>query len=302
MGLLPCNLSSQYRISFPSGSLQRNQCEHLQKQVEHAILPKCGFNCNTRNVIIYGPSEYSGSEIRSHQTEQGITQIYSLMTSLRVEGVPRKLALITLTWAQLLAGTQQPVLSNVMNALPHIAPMKWIPLIQDFLHSIGGRMEVENLPATPVQREHDRFLMDTALDLYSKSSDLQHLNACRLHLQVTLLSDITTADSKFIRSEVIQSHQPLSNSANELFPYQSSPDAVGWNKLRTFLLHLTRTPAHSLIQPLGRWLHPSDALIRKWQSYIDLSTEIIYLRKQDTFEVYETLPPTPHYEYTRITV
>ena len=51
------------------------------------------------------------------------------MMSLRAEGVPRKLALITLTLAQLLAGTQQPVLSNVTNALPHLASMKWIPLI-----------------------------------------------------------------------------------------------------------------------------------------------------------------------------
>ena len=67
--------------------------------------------------------------MRSHQTEQGIAQIYSLMMSLRAEGVPRKLALITLAWAQVLPGTQQPVISNVTNALPHIAPMKWIPSI-----------------------------------------------------------------------------------------------------------------------------------------------------------------------------
>ena len=105
--------------------------------------------------------------MRSQQTEQGITQIYSLMTSLRAEGVPRKLALITLAWAQLLAGPQQPVLSNVMNTLPHLAPMKWIPSIRDFLCSIGARIEVENLPAIPLLREHDRFLMDITLDLYS---------------------------------------------------------------------------------------------------------------------------------------
>ena len=167
--------------------------------------------------------------MRSHQTEQGIAQTYSLMTSLRADGVPRKLALITLAWAKLLAGTQEPVLSNVMNALPHLAPMKWIPSIQDFLRTIGGQIEVENLLAIPLQREHDRFLMDIALDLFSKPSDLQHLNTCRLHLQVTLLSDITTADGKFNRSEVMQSHRPLSNSANELFPYQPSPDTTGWN-------------------------------------------------------------------------
>ena len=29
---------------FPSGSLQCDQCQHLQKQVKQAILPKCGYN------------------------------------------------------------------------------------------------------------------------------------------------------------------------------------------------------------------------------------------------------------------
>ena len=176
---------------FPSGSLHRNQCQHLQKQVKQAILPKCGYNCNTPNAIIYGPSEYGGIEMRSHQTEQGIAQTYSRMMSLRAEGVPRKLALITLAWAQLLAGTQQPVLSNVMNGLPHLSPKKWIPSIREFLHTISSRIEVENLPAIPLLCKHDGFLMDIALDLYSKPSDLQHLNTCRMHLQVTLLSNIT---------------------------------------------------------------------------------------------------------------
>ena len=177
--------------------------------------------------------------MRSNQTEQGIAQIYSLMTSLRAEGVPYKLTLITLAWAHLLAGTQRPVLSDVMITLPHIATMKWIPLIREFLHSIGGRMEVENLPVTPLQREHDRFLMDITLDLYSKLSNLQHLNACRLYLQVTRLTNITAVDGKFTRSEVMQSHRPLFNSATELFLYQSSPDTAGWSLWYASLTHLT---------------------------------------------------------------
>ena len=129
------------------------------------------------------------------------------MTSLRAEGVPKNLTLITLVWAQLLAGTQQPVLSNVTPLpLPHLAPMKWIPSIWNFLRTVRGRIDVENLPIISLQRKHDRFLMDIALDLYSKPSDLQHLNACWLHLQVTLLSDITMADGKFIRPEVPRLH------------------------------------------------------------------------------------------------
>ena len=105
--------ATKHHIPFPSSSLHRSQCQHLQKQVKQVILHKCGYNRNTPNVIVYRPLEYGGIEMRSHQTEQGIAQTYSLMTSLRAEGVPQKLDLITLSWAQLLAGTQQPVLSNV---------------------------------------------------------------------------------------------------------------------------------------------------------------------------------------------
>ena len=66
--------------SSPSGSLQRDQCQRLQKQVKQAILPKCGYNCNTPNAIVYRPSEYI--EMRSHYMEQGIAHTHSLMTSL----------------------------------------------------------------------------------------------------------------------------------------------------------------------------------------------------------------------------
>ena len=218
------------------------------------------------------------------------------------EGVPKKLALITLAWAQLLAGTQQPVLSKVTPTLPHLAPMKWIPLIRNFLHTVSGRIEVKNLPIISLQRKHDRFLMDITLNLYSKPSDLQHLNACRLHLQVTLLSDITTADGKFIRPEVPQLHRPLSNSAKELYPYQPSPDSASRTLWQAVLLHFTRAPTYSLIHSLGHWLHPSHTQPHKWQAYIDLPTDTVYLRKQDIFKVYKTLPPTLHYKYTRTTI
>ena len=62
---------------FPSGSLQCNQCQHLQKEVKQDILPKCGYNGNTPNAIVYRPSDYGGIEMRSHHIEQGIAQTQS---------------------------------------------------------------------------------------------------------------------------------------------------------------------------------------------------------------------------------
>ena len=221
------------------------------------------------------------------------------------------MALITLAWAQLLTGTQQPVLSNVMPPLPHLAPMTWIPSIRNFLRTVRGRIDIEKLPIISLQRGHNQFIMDIALDLYSKPSNLQHLNACRLDLQVTLLSDITTVDGKFIRPEVPRLHRPLSNSAKTLCPYQPLPDSTGMTLWRAFLLRFTRVIKYSLAQPLGRWLHSSHTKPRKWKAYINLPTHTVYLRKQDILKCtkpshplsitntltpqYPPPPPPPHF-------
>ena len=55
--------------------------------------------------------------------------------------------------------------------------------------------------------------MDTVLQIFTKQTEVQTLNACRLYLQVTLLSDITMTDGKTIRPSVTNGLQPLSSTA-----------------------------------------------------------------------------------------
>ena len=62
--------------------------------------------------------------------------------------------------------------------------------------------------------------MNLGLQLFTKPTDVQTLNACRLHLQVTLLSIIMTTDGKTILTSVTSGLQPLSSMSSQLFPYQ----------------------------------------------------------------------------------
>jgi hypothetical protein len=43
------------------------------------IFAKCGFNCNTKSLILYGPSRLRGASFRHLYTEQGIGQIQTFL-------------------------------------------------------------------------------------------------------------------------------------------------------------------------------------------------------------------------------
>ena len=60
--------------------------------------------------------------------------------------------------------------------------------------------------------------MDLVLQLFTKPTEVPTLNACQLHLQVTLLSDIMVTDGKTILTSVTNGLQPLSSTASQLFP------------------------------------------------------------------------------------
>ena len=65
--------------------------------------------------------------------------------------------------------------------------------------------------------------MDVGLQLFTKPMEIQTVNACHLHLQVTLLSNIMTTNGKTILTAVTSSLRPLSSTASQLFPYQMKP-------------------------------------------------------------------------------
>jgi hypothetical protein len=115
----------------------------MQKQIKKAVLPKYGFNRNTPNAVVYGHSDYAGIEMRTLSVERGIAQVHALFTCLRSDGIAQKLALIAISWAQLLAGTSWSIFADTTTPLPQLSPMKWLPAIRDFLGSINSHLELE---------------------------------------------------------------------------------------------------------------------------------------------------------------
>ena len=83
-----------------------------------------------------------------------------------------------------------------------MVPMKWIPAIRNFLATLHAELELSVDFVPKVQRENDCFLMDIATNGTFKPRAIWLVNACRLFLGVTLLSDIVNAAGISIRTEI----------------------------------------------------------------------------------------------------
>ena len=281
--------------SFPSSTLTDSQCNQLQIQVKQAVLPKYGFNRNTPNAVVYGHSDYAGVEMRTLSIEKGLSQLLSLITCVRSTGIPHKLAMIAISWAQLLAGTSTPIFQETSIKLPQLDPMVWIPAIRDFLNKINGSLEMAETFVPDLQRENDCFLMDDVVSGSYRPTEIKYISACRLYLGVTLMSDIATADGNEIRPEILLGSQPTVDTHKGLMPYQEKPNETAWKLWRRMLLKHTIGQTLCLSVTLGKWLATGEATHRNWRYYLDAGTEIVYMRKDQEYECLERI--NTHYVY-----
>ena len=114
--------SIQYPL--PSLSLTPKDCHNIAKIYKPSILQKSGYNNNLPNAIINGSKSYCGLSLHNFYTEQGISQIQALLSSLWSAGPQHILSLIAILWAQLLAGMGFPILNDIQTPIPHLYPMK----------------------------------------------------------------------------------------------------------------------------------------------------------------------------------
>ena len=97
-----------------------------------------------------------------------------------------------------MAGTGTSILQDVTTRLPHLET-KWIPAVRGFLKSIRARIELEEDYVPPTQRKRDSYIMDYVTKSPKfKDWEVRLINYCRLYLQCTTVSDITSADGIYI--------------------------------------------------------------------------------------------------------
>lgn len=240
--------------------------------------------------MVYGHTDYAGIHLRSLSVEREITQVLTLMMTLRSTGVPQQLAVIALNWAQHLAGVDYNILSHPHTLLPHLEPMKWIPAIRTGLANLSCTMEIPEIKIPQLQRENNFFLVTNAMTHSLKPTELQMFNACRLYLGVTLMSDICSANGTHLSTRVLHGQRPDHNTPKLLYPYQSKPSIVAWKIWRSVLTSHLWPDTTQLKHPLGRWFVTGIHTTRRWSAYLDTTNQSLYIPDGNRFKHYSHTP------------
>ena len=272
---------------FPSSTLSKQHCLKLQREFKVAFLPGFGMNRCTPNAVVYGAADYGGLALRDLSVECGNAQVYMFLATIRPCGVASDLATIMLSWGQFLAGTSKPILMDLQRRLPHMDPMQWLPAMRIFLQSVNCQIEV-GLDFVPrLQRENDLFIMDHATASPFTDGELKLINACRIYLGATVLSDITTPDGTTLNKHCLQGQRSPYSTAKGLVPYHERPGPRAWQLWRRFLKTLTAAQSNALLaSPLGSWTVTGNDTLRQWHAYFSPTHTLLYVLENDSYHVY----------------
>jgi hypothetical protein len=124
-----------------------------------------------------------------------LLQYYHTLTALS-----RKLD-ASFRYLQLQLGILYNPLTLPFEKWEHLASLSWLKMLWCSLDKFNIQLHMK-YPVIPYPRERDQVIMETILNSISSTTVLQSLNWCRVRLQCISLSDIVTADSKYLENFV----------------------------------------------------------------------------------------------------
>ena len=178
--------------------------------------------------------------------------------------------------AKVEVGISGDLLTASFDDYGHLLTKCWIKDVWYELHTQQIKM-MEKTASLTLKRDNDIFLNEQFLTKGYPKSQLVLINRCRLYLQVTTQSDITSGDGCYLLRHITQRHNPLQHYSSLQWPRQEYPSQKAWLLWRKAIRQCFPTDAQArLREPLGKW---RDYDI-KWGSFFDSSTTSLFVRGQ----------------------
>jgi hypothetical protein len=242
------------------------------------------------------------------RVEQGLASVENLIRQLRTPGYGKEIAKIFLRWNQHASGLSQPLLQHPSVRAPHLDGY-YYSSIRRFLAGSNGSLEIHCVPTPTTERYGDEYIMDVVCTpsqakaltterlLHYTDMDIKKIYWCKSYLQVKRISDLCTADGKFILPNVQKGERSIRQSSSRLGEInQHRPNDVSWGVWRRFLGTLCVTEAQTmydtckvgidkvkdigkrlrLSRPLGDWQVKANESERLWPFYYSHSHNVLY--------------------------
>ena len=272
--------------SFAVNMISRRLLDPVTKAGNRPFLAKVGFARNTPLGVVFGARKYGGLGLHDLWVYQGTEQVYTFLKHWRANSTAGNLSRIALSWAQHNSGSSFPLLEHPFQKMAYLEN-PWFTSVREFLKAARCHITVDEPSIYPAQRVGDRHLMDIFREssLQFSTADLRKLNYCRLHLNVTVISDICDASGRYILPGVVEGDISTAVSTSRDQPaHQPRPEcSATWRLWKRALRTLIRPGPQQrgkpwrLLSGLGPWNFSHEKLRRQWQAYFSEAMNSVYL-------------------------
>jgi hypothetical protein len=122
-------------------------------------------------------------------------------------------------YLQLQLGTPHNPLTLPFDKWGHLTLLSWVKMLWQLLDSFKIQLHMKH-PTIPYPRERDQVIMELALDRASSPLEIATINKCQGMLQCIFLSDVVTADGRYLESFVFDPG-PFRRRSSYRFPRES---------------------------------------------------------------------------------
>jgi hypothetical protein len=105
----------------------------------------------------------------------------------------------SLGFFQLQVSTQHNPFTQDYSKWVELAPLSWVKMLWKSLHYVNLTLYM-SFPTIKPPRECDQVIMEIILSQYLDLTKIARINRCHVYLEASFLSDIMTADGKYLEN------------------------------------------------------------------------------------------------------
>ena len=184
---------------LPALTLSEKECNKIMKPILDAALAKTHVCRNFPHAVVYGPKQEKGLGFSNLFLNQGLSHITAIQQFLdATNNITGSFLRNSIELLKVELGTGTNLFTTPYDEFSPMATDCWIKHAWKFAHNHEIEISESVTSNLILRRRHDSYIMSkiSHLSCYS-GAELCHINRCRIYLQVTTLSDITTACGKY---------------------------------------------------------------------------------------------------------
>jgi hypothetical protein len=268
----------------PALTISKAEANHIMAPIVMSSLNAMGMQWFLPRAVVYAPLKYQGLAVPNLYIETGIQHVTLLLQETHARSTTGLLIRMSIEAIKVEIGIGGSLFSQSFNRYGILATKSWVKHTWQFLSEFDMTV-ADQVGDIRLRRQGDCFLTDSFIQHGFKGAALKKLNACRLFLRVETLSDITTADGRYIAGWVLEGRSEANPNVYHAWPTQGNPGRQEWLQWRQALAccFCGGYLAHGLLNSLGSW---TDRDTTEWQWWYSLQEERIYRHLQEIWHFY----------------